>query len=232
MPRRPRAYWSDIPVHVVQRGVNRQPCFFADGDRRLYLDTLGTMCRRFDVDLHAFVLMTNHVHLLLTPSNPEGISRVMQGLGRIYVRRVNDRVERTGTLWEGRHRDSLIDCDRYLLACHRYIEMNPVRAGMVMDPGAYPWSSHRQNLSGSPAGNLVPHSIYLGLGSTAAARSAAYRSMFGIEDDDAVEAFREGLRRAYPVGGRAFLERLRDLGLRIGRAEAGRPLAACSQEPE
>jgi putative transposase len=205
--------------------VNRQTCFFADTDRALYIATLADMCARFAVSLHAFVLMTNHAHLLMTPTTTWGISRVMQGLGRIYVRRVNDRLDRTGTLWEGRHRDSLVDSDRYLLACQRYIEMNPVRAGIVHSPEEYVWSSHRANLSGAPASPLRPHAVYLGLGSTPAARNRAYSSLFEIEDDDAVQAFRDGIRRRFPVGDGGFLERLRGLGVTLGEPRGGRPSA-------
>lgn len=224
MPRRRRSYCPGIPVHVVQRGVNRQPSFFSDQDRRLYLTTLGTMCERFGVAIHAYVLMTNHVHLLLTPSSVDGISRAIQSLGRVYVRDVNDRIGRTGTLWEGRHRDSLIDSDRYLLACQRYIEMNPVRAAIVDAPEAYAWSSYRENRSGNPAGLLSPHALYLGLGSTPASRSEAYRRLFEREESACVEAFRKGVRRSYPVGDEQFLNRLKALGVPLGRALRGRPL--------
>ncbi len=203
MPRPRRSYAPGIPVHVVQRGVNRQACFFADEDRALYLETLGAMCWRFAVDLHAYVLMTNHVHLLMTPATTTGVSRLMQGLGRIYVRRVNDRIGRTGTLWEGRHRESLIATDRYLLACHRYIELNPVRAGMVRHPADYPWSSHRANASGESDGLLEPHPTYLGLSSDAPGRRKAYLRMFECDVDRDTEAFREGIRRRRSVGGAA-----------------------------
>lgn len=209
MPRPPRTYQPGIPVHVVQRGVNRQPCFFGDQDRRLYVETLARMCWRFAVDLHAYVLMTNHVHLLLTPSTPNGVSSVMQGLGRIYVRRVNDRIGRTGTLWEGRHRESLIQADRYLLACHRYIETNPVRASMVLQASDYPWSSHVANASGAPTGPLTPHPTYLGLASTPQGRRAAYLRLFESAEESGVERFREGIQRRAPLGDECFVEEVR-----------------------
>ena len=223
MPRRPRSYHPGIPVHVVQRGVNRQQCFFSDDDRELYVRTLARMCDRYRVALHAYALMTNHVHLLLTPDHEEGVSRVMQGLGRVYVQTVNQRVGRTGTLWEGRHRDSLIDSDRYLLACHRYIEMNPVRAGMVDAPMEYPWSSHLTNRTGAPTAPLTPHVTYLGLGTSRTSRADAYARLFETETDAAEEGLREGMRRGYPVGSGPFLRELERLGI---------PIAPEDRDPE
>ena len=215
MPRRPRSYVPDIPVHVVQRGVNRQACFFADEDRYTYLQALERMCARYGVALHAYVLMTNHVHLLMTPDHESGISRVMQGLGRVYVQRVNSRVDRTGTLWEGRHRDSLVDSDRYLLACQRYIEENPVRAGMVATAGEYEWSSHRANCSGEPTSPLTPHATYLGLGATRSVRAASYAALFDVDDEADRCVLRLGIRRGYPIGERTFLRDLERRGVKI-----------------
>ena len=205
MPRPPRTYQPGVPVHVVQRGVNRQPCFFCEDDRVLYLDTLASVCWRFAVELHAFVLMTNHVHLLMTPSTSTGISQLMQALGRVYVRRVNDRHRRTGTLWEGRHRESLIQADRYLLACHRYIECNPVRALMVPVPEEYRWSSYSANASGSPTGMLVPHPTYLSLAVDPEDRGQAYRRLFAADGGDDTERFRAGIRRRAPLGDDVFV---------------------------
>jgi len=128
MPRKPRMYIGGLPCHVIQRGNNRDACFYSDQDYQFYLYQLGEVCRRYSVQLHAYVLMTNHSHLLMTPKDEWGISRVMQSLGRCYVQYINKTYRRTGTLWEGRHKSSLVDADRYLLACYRYIELNPVRA--------------------------------------------------------------------------------------------------------
>jgi putative transposase len=138
------------PQHIIQRGNNRQNVFFAEDDYRFYLEKLADACRKYDCRLHSYVLMTNHVHLLITPMTETGIGKVMQSLGRSYVQYVNFRHRRTGTLWEGRYRATLLDSERYLLTCHRYIELNPVRAGMVADPAAYPWSSYRHNALGEP----------------------------------------------------------------------------------
>ena len=127
-------YLAGVPAHVIQRGNNRDACFFHEDDYRFYRQCLAEACRRYGVDLHAYVLMTNHTHLLMTPACPEGISRVMQSLGRRFVQYMNKTYRRTGTLWESRHKASLVDAERYLLACYRYIELNPVRAGMVEHP--------------------------------------------------------------------------------------------------
>ncbi|WP_208738801.1 transposase [Phytopseudomonas daroniae] len=143
MPRKQRMYLPGVPAHVVQRGNNRSACFFHDEDYQFYLTVLGDALKRYRVQLHAYVLMTNHVHLLMTPESETGISRVMQHLGRMYVLYVNRIYRRSGTLWEGRHKASLINADEYLLTCYRYIEMNPVRAGMVEAPEEYRWSSYR-----------------------------------------------------------------------------------------
>jgi putative transposase len=143
MPRPVRLNLPDIPQHITQRGNNRQACFYSNEDYRLYLDLLHEACRNHDCSLHAYVLMTNHVHLLMTPSTPEGVSMVIRDLGRDYVRTINKTYRRSGTLWEGRFKSSLVDKARYCLTCYRYIELNPVRAGMANHPADYPWSSFR-----------------------------------------------------------------------------------------
>ena len=142
MPRKPRSYLPGVPAHVVQRGNNRNACFFADEDYLFYRECLSEGLRRYEVRLHAYVLMTNHVHLLLTPSDETGISCLLQHVGRLYVLYINKTYRRSGTLWEGRHKASLVDAENYLLACYRYIEMNPVAARMVEAPDQYQWSSY------------------------------------------------------------------------------------------
>ena len=143
MPRPLRIDFPGIPQHVIQRGNDRQPCFFDDADYLCYRSELRDMARREGCAVHAYVLMTNHVHLLLTPLQPGAVARTMQSLGRRYVRYINATYGRTGTLWEGRYKASLVGDGDYLLRCHRYIELNPLRAGMVADPCDYRWSSHR-----------------------------------------------------------------------------------------
>ncbi len=131
MPRRPRQYLPGMPYHVRQRGNNRQACFFENDDRRVYLNLLQTVLKRYDVSLHAYVLMTNHVHLLMTPVAADGVSRSMQVLASRYAHHINKKYGRTGSLWEGRHKSSAVQSDRYLLTCYRYIEMNPVVNGQL-----------------------------------------------------------------------------------------------------
>lgn len=177
MARKPRFEVVGLPQHIVQRGNNRQPCFRDDEDRRRYLADLEEALHAHDVDLHAWVLMSNHVHLLATPRTSRGVSRMMQKLGSRYVRWFNDRHERSGTLWDGRFRASLVETDSYLLACMRYIELNPVRANMVRNPGDYRWSSFAANALGCPDPLVVPHPTYLALRETVKQRCAAYRRL-------------------------------------------------------
>ena len=148
MPRKPRFFLPDVPVHVVQRGNNRQAVFFDDSDYRAYLSWIREGCERYGCEIHAYVLMTNHVHLLATPQATNSISRMLQYVGRRYVPYINHTYGRTGTLWEGRFKASLIHAEGYLLTCYRYIELNPVRAQMVEAPELYRWSSFRANALG------------------------------------------------------------------------------------
>jgi putative transposase len=183
MSRRPRPDLAGIPQHVVQRGNDRKACFFQDDDYRRYLSLLGEAARRHACALHAYVLMTNHAHFLVTPVEVGGVSRMMQPLGRNYVSTVNARYRRTGTLWEGRYKSCLVDSETYLLACHRYIELNPVRAGMIDSPSVYHWSSHAANAIGAADPLLTPHPSYLALGAEPAARQSAYRQLFNDEQE-------------------------------------------------
>lgn len=186
MARRPRIDLPGVPQHVVQRGNDCQPCFFTDADRHCYLQNLREIALRDRCQVHAYVLMTNHVHLLMTPESSGQVARLMQALGRRYVRYVNDRYRRTGTLWEGRYKSSLVDRDTYLLRCYRYIELNPVRARMCADPADYPWSSHAANAFGRDDVVVPPHPNYRALGATREERCAAYRAiaMEALTDED------------------------------------------------
>ena len=185
MARRPRFSLLDIPLHVVQRGNNRQPCFLTESDYAAYAHWLKESASKYDVAVHAWVFMTNHVHLLVTPKTADGVSKMMQTLGRYYVRYFNHRHQRTGSLWEGRFRSCVIDNDAYFMTCQRYIEMNPVRAGMVVSPEEYRWSSYRAHGMGSPVAMWSPHDLYQQLGSTPAARIEAYRELVRGNLDDA-----------------------------------------------
>jgi putative transposase len=163
-----------VPQHIVQRGNNRQPCFLSDDDRQAYLQALAQGLLRFGCALHAYVLMDNHSHLLLTPSAPGAVSKLMQSLGRRYARAFNQRHARTGTLWEGRYWSCLVDSERYVLACYRYIELNPVRAGLVRAPQDHAWSSYRANGLGAYDPLITPHAAYLALADHGGARRAVY----------------------------------------------------------
>ena len=179
MARRPRHVVPGQALHIIQRGNNWQAVFFTDADYRIYHQALADASRRYECAVHAYVFMTNHVHLLLTPSTEDGPSRVLQSVGRRYVRYVNTVYRRTGTLWEGRFKSAIVDSERYLLTCSRYVEMNPVRAGMVDAPRDYPWSSYRHNAHGQPDGLSQPHDVYQRLGRDNGSRQGQYRCLFG-----------------------------------------------------
>lgn len=207
MPRSPRLDVPGLPVHIVQRGNNRQACFHLDSDRTFFLYALQEACRDRQCQLHAFVLMTNHVHLLVTPLEKRGTSLLMMDLGRRYVRYFNDMHDRTGTLWEGRFRSSLVETRLYCLACYRYIELNPVRAGLVSGPEQYRWSSYRTNALGIPSDLITPHSEWLELGSRDVIRRRAYRTLFEQNPvQHELEAIREALQGGRPVGGKEILK--------------------------
>ncbi|MBF8224005.1 transposase [Halomonas sp. 328] len=179
MTRRARLLLPGIPLHLVQRGNNRSVCFADADDCLAYLELLESASHACAVDVHAYVLMTNHVHLLATPRvDPQAISAMMKRIGQSYAQRFNRRYRRTGTLFEGRFRSCLVGEARYLLACHVYIELNPVRAGMVNHPGEYRWSSYAANAQGAPDPLLTPHPVIADLGPSPVARHTAYRELF------------------------------------------------------
>ena len=164
MARKPRFNLPGIPQHIIQRGNNREPCFFDDADYIHYMENLHEAAVKNCAAIHAYVLMTNHVHILVTPGTEFSITHMMQDLGRKYVRHINRKYRRTGTLWEGRYKASLVDSEAYLLTCMRYIEMNPVRATMVERPGEYPWSSYSYNAYGNADQLVTGHPVYESLG--------------------------------------------------------------------
>jgi len=230
MPRRARLTLPDVPLHLIQRGNNRDACFFADEDYRRYLEWLTEYADKCGCRIHAYVLMTNHVHLLLSPQDGDGAGSLMKALGQRYVQYVNRTYRRSGTLWEGRFRSCLTQQECYLMACQRYIELNPVRAGMVEHPGEYRWSSYRANAQGEKeygeCETLVqPHFLYLALGVDEAARQAAYRELFRHElEPGLVDAIRQATNGNYALGDSRFGEQI---ALALGRCampgKAGRP---------
>jgi putative transposase len=177
MARLPRLTLSGYPHHIIQRGNNRQAIFAGTADYEAMLDMLEEYVRKFGVALHAYVLMSNHLHLLATPAAQDGIPQLMQALGRRYVRYFNARQQRTGTLWEGRYKSTLIQSERYLLACMAYIDLNPVRAGLVQAPADYLWSSHLHYVGRRSDKLVTPHPLYWELGNTPFAREQAYAEL-------------------------------------------------------
>ncbi len=225
MPRHARIVLPGVPVHVIQRGNNRAACFVDDEDRRFYLHQTARLSRLAGCALHAYCLMTNHVHLLLTPDCAEGCARFFRRLSLVYAQYANRKYSRTGTLWEGRFRSCLVQSEIYLMACHRYIELNPVRAGMADDPAAYRWSSFRANALGTPDPCITPHAEFLRLGRDAAERHAVYRELFGSALDLAlVQKIREATNSGYALGSDGYRQELGSLlGRRVERGVPGRP---------
>lgn len=215
MPRRPRVVLPGHTLHVIQRGNNRAACFVDDRDRKRYLSALMCVSARERCAIHAYVLMTNHTHLLVTAAEARGPARMMQALGCQYVRYFNDRHGRTGTLWEGRYRSSLIDSERYLLQCSRYIEMNPVRAGLVSAASDYRWSSFRSNALGRRDSLLRSHPVYLALGNSDSTRRDAYRALFSIPlAPPELDAIRRATSQGVALG---FDDRRPELERRLGQ---------------
>lgn len=225
MPRKPRMYLPHIPCHVVQRGHNRSVCFHAPDDYRYYLHCLNDARQRYDVKLHVYCLMTNHVHLLMTPATVTGISHVMQSVGRRYVQYINKTYRRSGTLWEDRHKGSLIQAEDYLLICYRYIEMNPVRSRMVAHPADYPWSSYRCHAYGEANPLITPHELYERLDRNEPVRRECYRSLFMTDlEKDELHAVRRAVEFSMPLGNDRFRDEIEQaLGRKIGYAKRGKP---------
>jgi putative transposase len=212
MPRITRNCPADLPVHVIQRGNNRQACFASDSDFKAFAHWLFEGASRFSVHIHAWVFMTNHIHLLMTPSCPTGISRTMQFLGRHYVRYFNYQYKRSGTLYEGRFKSSIVQNKRYLLACQRYIELNPVRAAMVDDPADYIWSSYRAHAMGCQVKMWQPHPEYLALGDTCASRMVAYRRLVGQElEIELITEIRNAANTGLVLGNEKFRKEVEQL---------------------
>ncbi len=209
MARLNRLKIPDIPQHVIQRGNNRQPCFYTDKDYSVYIDKLREYAVQFKVAIHAHILMTNHVHLLATPETSDGVSQMMQSLGRYYVRYFNKVHKRSGTLWEGRFKSSLVDSDNYFLTVSRYIELNPVRAKMVTHPSDYAWSSYHFNGLMKPIKLITPHPLYLQLGKTASLRAKAYSSLFAEEIHEfKVNEIRQAVNSTRVLGDNLFKRKL------------------------
>ena len=221
MPRQPRIDFPGLPQHLIVRGNDRNAIFFSDEDRLYFLKCLAEAKTLRGCEIHAFVLMSNHVHLLATPRLDHAASRMMQDVGRSYVMHVNKLHGRTGALFEGRFKSGLVETTRYFLACMRYVEMNPVRARLVPHPALFPWSSHGQNITGEPSGLITPHAEYLNLGRDSKARSQAYgRLLEAVASEDEIEAIRAGATHGMAVGTRTYCEEVAKL---LGRSVSGKP---------
>ncbi len=225
MPRRPRMYLPGLPYHIVQRGNNREACFYAVEDYECYLNYLVDSLSRYEVALHAYVLMTNHIHLLMSPKDKEGISNVMKVTGSRFAHYMNKRYRRTGTLWEGRHKPSVVDSESYLLTCYRYIELNPVAAGMVVKPEEYRWSSYGVNAWGDKVSWITPHEEYVKLGVESTERCKIYRELFEekLSDED-LHSIRKATHYCQPLGDEFFRCQIEEkLGRSVGQPCRGRP---------
>lgn len=225
MPRRPRLALPGVPLHLIQRGNNRQACFFAEEDCRFYLEWLTEYAGKTGCRLHAYVLMTNHVHLLVSADGAKAPGALMKALGQRYVQYVNRVYRRSGSLWEGRFRSCPIQEENYLLACQRYIELNPVRAGMVAHPGEYPWSSYRANAQGEANPLIRAHGLYEALGPEATSRQAAYRELFRYElEPGLVDRIRRASNGNFALGNERFaIEVAAAIGRRVTPGKSGRP---------
>lgn len=225
MPRHARIVAAGFPMHVILRGIDRTAIFFAEGDYRVFSDILAALAESESVRVHAYVLMTNHVHLLMTPATDRGPARLMKGLGQRYVQHINRTYRRTGTLFEGRFRSAVIETDGYLLACQRYIELNPVRARMVRTPEDYPWSSYRCNALGVADPGIAPHPLYLDLADADEARRSRYRGLFADAiPQDMLTALRDATNGGFVLGSQRFQKQIATMvGRRTWPGTSGRP---------
>ncbi len=228
MARLPRLTLPGFAHHVIQRGNNRQTIFAGEDDNVSMLELLRDNAPKFGVALHAYVLMGNHFHLLATPADTVGLPALMQAVGRRYVRYFNDRQQRTGTLWEGRYRSTVVQTERYLLACMVYMDLNPVRAQMVTAPAQYRWSSHRHYVGLAIDKLVTPHPLYWELGNTPFAREAAYAEMVQAGLPTVQEkALVDSTLAGWALGDREFVDALqKQTPRRVAKASPGRPIKA------
>ena len=225
MARLPRLTLPGYPHHIIQRGNNRQDIFLSSSDRKFLLGLLAENAAKFDVAIHAYVLMGNHFHLLATPQTAQGVPQMMQAVGRRYVRLFNDSNGRTGTLWEGRYKSTLLQTDRYMLACMAYIDLNPVRAGLVAQARDYLWSSHAHYIGQKTDRLIAPHALYWELGNTPFAREAAYVDLVnaGVAANQQ-QALTKATLSGWALGEADFVNALqKKTERRVDKASAGRP---------
>ncbi|MFN5993658.1 MAG: transposase [Betaproteobacteria bacterium] len=226
MPRRARLSLPGIPWHIIQRSNNRAVCFQAEEDYQCYLYYLKEFAEKFGCAIHAYVLMTNHVHLLLTPAEADSAGLMMKHLGQRYVQHVNRTYKRSGTCWEGRFRSCLTQTEDYVLACYRYIELNPVRAGIVSKPNDCRWSRYHANGHGKVNTIITPHEQYTRLAQSDANRRQAYRALLRTHIDEALtQEIRDATNGNFALGGKKFQAQIaKAVGRRVTRGVAGRPV--------
>jgi putative transposase len=225
MARLPRLVIPFQAHHVITRGMDRQAIFRCDDDYYAYLNWLEQAAKRFKVAIHAYVLMGNHVHLLASPTDSEGLGRMMQWIGRFYVPYFNHKYDRAGTLWQGRFKASVIDSETYFMACSRYIELNPVRAQLVSEPGEYPWSSYAHHIGLKTDPLITDHPLFWALGNTPFEREAAYRRLMQQPPDRVeIEQLREAVLKGWALGSERFKNNLEQrIARRVSPAKRGRP---------
>jgi putative transposase len=233
MARLPRINIANIPQHIVQIGHNNLNCFFDDEDYEFYLASLKKSAEQYDVDIHAYVLLPNAVQIIATPSIPQGISSMMQSLGRRYVQYVNHRYQRSGTLWAGRYKSSVIDSDAYLLTCYRYVELKPMYEGIVDGPELYPWSSFNYHTCRKKSDIIVDHRLYMDLGETKEERGNEYSALFRFRFDRMLlDYIAETIKLGQVLGGDQFTEKIEQIANhRVRPLKRGRPKKKKSTEP-
>lgn len=220
------------PHHILQRGVSGQSVFQAPEDYQIFLDWLKNAAKQFAVAIHAYVLMPDHFHLLLTPSDDKGLGRMMQWAGRHYVPYFNLKYQRVGTLWQGRYRATVIEAERYFLMCSRYIELNPVRTGLCMTGLDYPWSSYAHHVGAKVDPLITDHATYWALGNTPFQREASYKDLseqaFAAKE---VQILNDATLKGWALGSDAFKARLERQSMRrVAPIKRGRPPKAKAQE--
>ena len=215
MARLPRYFIKGVPLHIILRGNNRDPIFGNDEDCQFFKEVLQDACKRHGLAVHAYVFMTNHVHLLASPSSEESVPKTLQSVGRRYVQYFNFRYRRTGTLWEGRYRATAVDAENYLFECMRYIELNPVRAGMVAHPRDHAWSSYRANAESRMDPLVTAHSVYRRLSHGESEQCAAYRELVKVPlDAQSLDAIRDCTNKGWALGSGRFREKIERLSMR------------------
>ncbi|WP_338846388.1 transposase [Massilia sp. W12] len=216
-----------MTVHLIQRALPNEACFFSDADYKFYIESLTELASRFQCAIHAYALLPNEVHILATPKDADGVSWLMKHLSQRYVQYVNQHHERSGSLWEGRFRSSLLQGAEYVLSCYRYIEQAPVRAGLCNHARLYPWSSYRANAEGKSNALLTPHKLYQKLAGDAGERSLAYRAMCKTPLPETMEnILRRACNGAHVLGNAKFIAQIEaEVGYKVTRGRAGRPAA-------